>query len=329
LSLKGAELDLENIREFIENGINGKPIDAKIYINPDNAVTGTMPLKLSLYHGTDDVAGDGEDYFTIEFDIQVSASASGLEMSISSQEQITAKFISGSTVIEKVITNEDEDKIVITDSYDDGLQRPSSLTNKVLTLLQEVAAEISGIKNFFSDGGEYYFKVDMGGGDKFSIVDYYFNTVDYMVGTFKTASSPTSGIFVRDEPKISEGESEQVCFNRSAGTNSLAETTFNISFTERDRPGRGGDINDFTLSSDTIAFAEGETESCITVSAESDRHFDWITELRFDLTDPSSGEELARNQFLVRIYNDNSATNTLSGIPLNPGRSNPMSGEDE
>ena len=327
LSLKGAELDLENIREFIENGINGKPIDAKIYINPDNAVTGTMPLKLSLYHGTDDVAGEGEDYFTIEFDIQVSASASGLEMSISAEQQITAKYISGSVVIEKVITNGDEDKIVITDN-ENGLQRPSSLTNKVFTLLQEVAEEINGIKNFFSDGGEYYFKVDMGGGDKFSIVDYYFNTVDYMVGTFKTASSPTSGIFVRDVPQIREGNSEQVCFTRSAGTNSLAETTFNISFTERDRPGRGGDTDDFTLSSDTITFADGETESCITITAESDKHFDWITELRFDLTNPSSGEGLARNQFLVRIYNDNSATNTLSGIPGNPGESMPISGSN-
>ena len=328
LSLKGAELDLENIKEFIENGINGKPIDAKIYINPDNAVTGTMPLKLSLYHGTDDVAGEGEDYFTIEFDIQVSASASGLEMSISAQQEITAKYISGSLVIEKIITNGEEDKIVITDN-ENGLQRPSSLTNKVFILLQEFAEEINGIKNFFSDGGEYYFKVDMGGGDKFSMVDYYFNTVDYMVGTFKTASSPTSGIFVRDVPKIREGNSEQVCFNRGAGTNSLAETTFNISFTEIDRPGRGGDTNDFTLSSDTIAFADGETESCITVTAESDKHFDWITELRFDLTDPSSGEGLARNQFLVRIYNDNSATNTLSGIPGNPGESMPISGYNQ
>ena len=115
---------------------------------------------------------------------------------------------------------------------------------------------------------------------------------------------------------------------RSAGTNSLAESTFNISFTQRDRPGRGGDANDFTLSSDTIAFADGETESCITVTAESDKHFDWITELRFDLTNPSSGEGLARNQFLVRIYNDNSATNTLSGIPLNPGESMPISGSN-
>jgi len=327
LSLKGAELDLENIREFIENGINGKPIDAKIYINPDNAVTGTMPLKLSLYHGADDVAGEGEDYFTIEFDIQVNSSASGLEMSISAQQEITAKYISGSVIIEKVITNGDEDKIVITDN-ENGLQRPSSITNKVFTLLQEVAEEINGIKNFFSDGGEYYFKVDMGGGDKFSIVDYYFNTVDYMVGTFKTASSPASGIFVRDIPRVFEGNSEQICFTRSAGTNSLTETTFNISFSEIDRPGRGGDTNDFTLSSDIITFANGETESCITITAESDRHFDWITELRFNLTEPSSGEGLARNQFLVRIYNDNSATNTLNGIPGNPGESMPISGSD-
>ena len=166
----------------------------------------------------------------------------------------------------------------------------------------------------------------MGGGDKFSLVDYYYNTVDYMVGTFTTASSPTGGIFVRDIPKITEGYSSDICFTRSAGTNNLAETTFKISFTERDRPGRGGDVNDFSLSTDTIIFSEGETQSCIEITAESDKHFDWITELRFDLSNPSSGEELARNQFLVRIYNDNSAVNALRSIPANPGSDNPMSG---
>lgn len=83
-----------------------------------------------------------------------------------------------------------------------------------------------------------------------------------------------------------------------------------------------------TWSSSNATSADGETESCITITAESDKHFDWITELRFDLTDPSSGEGLARNQFLVRIYNDNSATNTLSGIPGNPGESMPISGSN-
>ena len=61
----------------------------------------------------------------------------------------------------------------------------------------------------------------MGGGDNFSIVDYYYNTVDVISGTFKTKSTPSSGIFVRDVLKADEGSSAQICFRR-AGTNDLA-----------------------------------------------------------------------------------------------------------
>ena len=63
LSLKAADLDLDNIQSFLDDGIIETPIDAKIYINPDNAAQGTMPLKLYLYHGDDDEVSEGEDYF--------------------------------------------------------------------------------------------------------------------------------------------------------------------------------------------------------------------------------------------------------------------------
>ena len=125
-----------------------------------------MPLKLYLYQGDDDLASATEDYFSIEFDIDVSASINGLFLTIEAGEEISAKYHSGSVVIEKTVINGAEDTILIKDD-DDTLQRPTSLTEKVLRLLQEVSDEISGIKNFFSDGGEYFFKVDMGGGDKF------------------------------------------------------------------------------------------------------------------------------------------------------------------
>jgi len=327
LSLKGASLDLENIQTFLDEGIGNTPIDAEIYINPDNAVSGIMPLKLYLYHGTDDVVSEAEDYFSIEFDIKVSASTNALLLTIEAGEEVSAKYYSGSVIIEKTITNEMADSILITGD-EDTLQRPSSLTEKVLRLLQEVSDEISGIKNFFSDDGEYFFKVDMGGGDKFSIVDYYYNTVDIISGTFKTKSNPSSGIFVRDVLKVNEGSSAQICFFRRAGTNDLAATSFNISFEEIDRPGRGADNDDFTLSSNSVSFEADEVEKCITITAASDKFFDWIHEARFNLSSPTSGEELARNEFLVRIYDKDLNSNRLNGIPSNPGQDSPMSGTD-
>ena len=327
LSLKGASLDLENIQTFLDEGIGDTPIDAEIYINPDNAVSGTMPLKLYLYHGNDDVASETEDYFSIEFDIDVSASTNGLFLTIEAGEEVSAKYYSGSVIIEKTVINESEDTILIMDD-DDTLQRPASLTEKVLRLLQEVSDEISGIKNFFSDGGEYFFKVDMGGGDKFSIVDYYYNTVDIISGTFKTNSNPSSGIFVRDLLKVDEGTSQEICFFRRAGTNDLAATSFDIGFEEIDRPGRGADNNDFTLSANSVSFDAGEVQKCVTITATSDKFFDWIHEARFNLSNPTSGEDLARNEFLVRIFDKDLNSNRFNGIPSNPGQDAPMSGTD-
>ena len=232
---------LNNIQTFLDDGIADTPIDAA-FVNPDNAVVGYAVGCLS-WDG--DEASEGEDYFSIDFDIQVNASTDGLLMTISAGEEINAKYFSNGVVIEKTITNTSEDNILINDG---SLERPTSLVRKVLTLLQQFSDEINGMKNFFTEDGEYYFKVDMGGGDKFSIVDYYYNTVDYLVGTFKTSTSPNSGIFVRDIPKVREGESADICFKRNAGNNNLAATSINISFAEIDRPG-DGDENDFTLSS--------------------------------------------------------------------------------
>ena len=325
LSLTGADLDLDNIQSFLDDGIAETPIDAKIYINPDNAAQGTMPLKLYLYHGDDDEVSEGEDYFSIEFDIQVSASTEGLALKIEAGEEVFAKYYTGDVIFEKTITNSIEDNYLIGDG---SLERPDSLMQKILTLLQQLSDEIQGMKNFFTEDGEYYFKVDMGGGDKFSIVDFYYNTVDYMVGTFKTSTSPNSGIFVRDILKAREGETANICFTRNAGNNNLEATEFDITFTAIDRPGRGGDENDFSLSSDTVSFDEGDTEKCVELTAVEDKHFDWITELRFNLTEPSSGEELARDNFLVRIYDSSLSSNRLNGIPNPPGSDMPLSGED-
>ena len=69
-SLVGS-LDLENIHDFISNGINGNPVFAKIWFNPDGSINSTVPVKLSLFQGDDTTAVSGEGYFTIIFDLEV------------------------------------------------------------------------------------------------------------------------------------------------------------------------------------------------------------------------------------------------------------------
>ena len=59
-----------------------------------------------MYHGTDDVVSETEDYFSIEFDIKVSASTNALLLTIEAGEEVSAKYYSGSVIIEKTITNE-------------------------------------------------------------------------------------------------------------------------------------------------------------------------------------------------------------------------------
>ena len=307
LSLKAGEFDLENIKSFLNQGIGDTPLDAKIHINPDNSISGTMPIKLFLYQGTDDDASEEEDYMSIEFNLDVSASDDGLKFMLLENEEIQAQYVDGSVIISRTIINEDYDEIVITDGL---LSQPDTLNLKILNLLAKVSDVISGIENFFSDGGNYFFKLNLG--SDFSIIDFYRNTVDNIQGQFTTKTNPSAGIFVRDMT-INEGESKPLCFFRMENGDT-SQTTFNLSFTERDRPGRGGISDDFELSDSSITFQSGEYESCITFTAKTDVAFDWVHEIIIDISSPTNGQELARDQVKIRIVDQLGETNRISGI---------------
>ena len=117
-------------------------------------------------------------------------------------------------------------------------------------------------------------------------------------------------------------------FLRRAGTNDLAATSLILALKKLIGQEEDADNNDFTLSANRVSFGAGEIEKCVTIAAASDKFFDWIHEARFNLSDPTSGEELARNEFLVRIYDKDLNSNRFNGIPSNPGQDAPMSGTD-
>ncbi|MDA0849333.1 MAG: Ig-like domain-containing protein, partial [Verrucomicrobia bacterium] len=258
-SINGASLDLENIHSFIENGINGTPVSANVWYNPDDSISSVVPVKLYLYKGTDTNLDPGEGYFSIEFDLAVS-STEGTEENpklrtatqtweIPADSTIIVKYTEDTVTLSKNISNSDADKIVLSDEgssvndLDDALiGQPSTLNAKILTLITEVSSSIDGIKGFFTDGGTYTMKVDLASGGH-SLIGYYRNTIDYITGTFTVKSTPTYPISVNDM-RIHEGDTEDLCFYRPSKGN-LDATSFNLSFTQRERPGKGAFADDF------------------------------------------------------------------------------------
>ena len=322
-TMSGASIDLENLHDFIENGINSTPISVNLWYSPDDSIAKTVPVKLYLYEGNDTNVDAGESFFTITFDLEVSSQEGSEEnpvgrtasqtWSVPKDQTIEVKYQEGDTELIKTITNNDLDQIILTDGGSSDLDdykvnKPSTLDAKILQLISNIDENIDGIKNFFVDEGIYTIKLDLGSGGH-SMVSYYRNIVDTITGTFSTKSSPTYPISVNDM-RINEGETKDLCFYRPSVN--TASTSFNLSFTQRERPGKGGLADDFSLSSTTITFAEEETQKCVEITASTDTHFDWVHDIYLDISTPSNGQALSRNRVKISILDSYGYQNRIS-----------------
>ena len=118
-----------------------------------------MPIKLSLYQGNDKTADQNEDYMTIEFELDVSATTNGLRFLLPENQEIYAEYITGTTIISRTVYNGDEDSILVKDGL---LSQPETLNVKLLGLLSKFSDVIDGLENFFADGQQYFFEVELG-----------------------------------------------------------------------------------------------------------------------------------------------------------------------
>tara|TARA_B100001093_G_scaffold440224_1_gene440615 strand:+ start:349 stop:3675 length:3327 start_codon:yes stop_codon:yes gene_type:complete len=312
-----SSLDLENIQDFIENGIDGNPLNTKIWFNPDGSIDTTVPVKLSLIEGADNLVDSGERYFTISFELEVTSNSDGNDnnyaatqtWSLPADSSIQVSYTENLVTVSKNIVNKDFDQITLQDSntgeqsnqLDNFITQPANLDLKILNLLSKVSDEIADIKSFFVDGGTYTVELDLKSGGH-SIVGFNRNLVEKITGTFVTKSSPEYSISVNDII-LREGDNKDICFMRpSQGT--LTATNLNLSFEQRERPGKGGLQDDFTLSSSEVIFQEGDTESCITFNASLDTHFDWAHDIYLDISNPSNGQSLSRSRVKATILDN-------------------------
>jgi hypothetical protein len=315
MSLINSELNVDNIKDFLEKGINENPLDAKLYYHPDDSISGTIPIKLYLYQGDDDIADSGEGYFLIEFSIdvtsQLNADYSAKQTFVIDENAIIkAKYIEDDVTISKNIINGSADTIIVEDDASinntQPISQPANLQLKILNIISTISDDISGVQGFFQNGENYTFKIDFGG---FSVIDYERNTVDVIKGTFKVSSSPTYAINV-DNVEVRENETANICFYRPS-VGDLSATSMNLSFTQRERPGRGAFADDFSLSSNTVTFDEGGTQACIQVTGSVDNHFDWFHDAYINISQPTNGQKLSRDVFKIRIRDAFGAQNRI------------------
>jgi hypothetical protein len=91
----------------------------------------------------------------------------------------------------------------------------------------------------------------------------------------------------------------------------LSATSMDLSFTQRERPGRGAFADDFSLSSNKVSFAENDTEACIEVTGTQDNHFDWFHDAYLDISEPTNGQKLSRDRVKIRIRDEFGAQNRI------------------
>ena len=111
--------------------------------------------------------------------------------------------------------------------------------------------------------------------------------------------------------RIHEDSTEDLCFYRPSKGN-LDPTSFNLSFTQRERPGKGALADDFSLSASSVDFADGETQKGVQITAVEDTHFDCVHDAYINISSPSSVQSLSRSQVKISILDSYGYQNRIS-----------------
>jgi hypothetical protein len=102
-STNGTSINMDNIHSFIENGLVGNPVSANVWFNPDDFISGTVPVQLYLYQGNDTSLDSGEGYFSVEFDLAVTSEPGSETNPILRTADQTWQIVADSDVIVKYV----------------------------------------------------------------------------------------------------------------------------------------------------------------------------------------------------------------------------------
>ena len=182
------------------------------------------------------------------------------------QGKVIFKFIDNDVSIIKNVVNERGDikRSIPKGSYTfEDFDFLKSLLDKVRD--QFGSSELQLIKDFFKNGSNYSYKIDLGA---YAILDDYDQYSSIIAGTFGIADSPINSVYSYYLPIIfGEGTQTDICFD-TAWT-AEEDITFDIKPIYRNKPGfmTPEEVN---FSSNSVTIEEGSNQKCIVFSSPSD-----------------------------------------------------------
>ena len=263
-SLTGSEISKASMDAFI-NGEYTTNTSFFLGLNVDAPFTSVEEFNLRIF-SNDDYSSSSE-YLDLTVELKIETLPSGaVQVTWLDQGKVTFKFVDGDVSITKTVVNNDGDKtrsIPKGDYSFEDFDFLKSLLDKVRG--QFGSSELQLIKDFFKDGSDYSYKIDLGA---YAILDDYDQISSIIAGTFGIADDPENSIYsYKNNIIFGEDTEEDICFD----TAWVAEEdiTFDIKPVYRNKPGFMTE-EEVNFSSTSVTIEKGTSQKCVTFSSPVD-----------------------------------------------------------
>ena len=189
-SLVGSEISKASIDAFI-NGDYTTNTQFSIALNADAPFTSVQDFNLKIF--SNDQYSTSSEYLELNVELKIETLASGaVQVTWLDQGKVTFKFVDDDVSIIKNVVNNDGDKSrsIPNSSY---LFEDFDLLKSLLDKRGQFgSSELQLIKDFFKNGSNYSYKIDLGA---YAILDDYDQISSIIAGTFGIADDPENSIY--------------------------------------------------------------------------------------------------------------------------------------
>jgi len=263
-SLVGSEISKASIDAFI-NGDYTINTTFNLGLNVDAPFTSVEEFNLKIF--SNDQYSTSSEYLELTVELKIETLASGaVQITWLDQGKVTFKFVDDDISIIKNVINTDGDKTrsIPKGNYTfEDFDFLKSLLDKVRN--QFGSSELQLIKDFFKNGSDYSFKIDLG---SYAILDDYDQISSMIAGTFGIADTPVNSIYsYKNNIIFGEGTVEDICFDTAWAAEE--DITFDIKPVYRDKPGYMT-AEEVSFSSTSVTIEKGTSQKCVTFSSPVD-----------------------------------------------------------
>jgi len=263
-SLVGSEISKASIDAFI-NGSYTTNTKFNLGLNVDAPYTSVQEFNLKIFSNNE--YSTSSEYLELIVELKIETLSSGdVQVTWLDQGKVVFKFVDDDVSIIKNVVNERGDitRSIPKGSYTfEDFDFLKSLLDKVRD--QFGSSELQLIKDFFKNGSNYSYKIDLGG---YAILDDYDQSSSIIAGTFGIADSPVNSVYSYYLPIIfGEGTETDICFDTAWPAEE--DITFNVKPIYRNKPGfmTPEEVN---FSSNNVTIAKGSNQKCLVFSSPLD-----------------------------------------------------------